>query len=158
MTIINNSGWDHTNPVNLHTKDNLVQGLIVDEVIGKRERQLRAMRRGLQHLGVLDLLLKHPKQTEELFIYKAGAGHVCFTTIRSCLTTKQTTSSCEQQAMEWLLEYLEARDMSGTIILIPKDITIIPYFTCRWFHRAGHPSAVSEVCYWAGAVPTGKKT
>ena len=47
MSIINSSGWDITVPINIQTKDRLIQGLIYEEVIGKRERQITALRKGL---------------------------------------------------------------------------------------------------------------
>jgi len=42
MSIINASGWDLTKKITCVTKNSLVQGLIIDEVIGKRERQMCA--------------------------------------------------------------------------------------------------------------------
>lgn len=53
MAIINSSGWDFTRVINLKSKGDLVQGLIFEEVVGKRERQLAALRKGLRYLGVL---------------------------------------------------------------------------------------------------------
>ena len=115
MTIINNSGWDHTKPLNLQSKAALTQGLIVDEVIGKRERQIAALRRGLERLGIMDLLLQYPLQMEELFLHKAK--WITHTRLRSCLSYTQPTSQAEQQALSWLFEYLQERDTSGPILL-----------------------------------------
>ena len=70
MTIINSSGWGLTTEIMLYTKHDLVQGLIYDEVVGKRERHVRALRSGLERLGVLDMILKYPDQTRELFLHQ----------------------------------------------------------------------------------------
>ena len=70
MSIINNLGWDHTKPVNLQMKATLTQELILDEVMRKSERQNAALRRGLEKLGIMDLLLKYPQQMKELFVHK----------------------------------------------------------------------------------------
>ena len=112
MAIINNSSWDHTKCVNLQTKASLSQCLIVDEIIGKRERQIAALRRGLERLGILDMVISYPLLTEDLFIHKKK--QVTYATLRDCITCNPTCPS-EQQALRWLLDYLQERDTSGII-------------------------------------------
>ena len=41
MAIINSSGWDITRVIDLQSKGDLIQGLILKEVVGKRETDHR---------------------------------------------------------------------------------------------------------------------
>jgi len=51
------------------TKNSLVQGLIIGEVIGKRERQMWAVSNGLEWAGFLALIHQYPEKMHPLFIY-----------------------------------------------------------------------------------------
>ena len=51
------------------TKMELVQTLIIEEVIRKRDVNIRAFRKGLFILGFLNLCRDHPLLTKELFVY-----------------------------------------------------------------------------------------
>ena len=75
MAIINSSGWSLTSEITLQSKHDLIQGLIYDEVVGKRDRHIHALRRGLQRLGVLDMLKQYPNQTRQLFLYQVMHAH-----------------------------------------------------------------------------------
>ena len=132
MTIINGSGWGLTTEITLHTKHDLVQGLIYDEVVGKRERHIRALRRGLERLGVFDMILKYPDQTRELFLHQVikiiitiiirtlTAFHmlvnffiiplqideVTSMTLSGCIhVLQQSRSDAEQKAIEFFYSY-----------------------------------------------------
>ena len=69
MSIINASGWDLTKKITCVTKNSLVRGLIIDEVIGKRERQMCAVSNGLEWAGFLDLIRQYPEKMRPLFVY-----------------------------------------------------------------------------------------
>ena len=60
MVLVNSSGWSPMKVVNKTTKNELVQGLLFNEVIYKREKQLQAFRKGLDRLGFLQLLKMNP--------------------------------------------------------------------------------------------------
>lgn len=50
------------------TKNSLVQGLIIDEVIGKREWQMCAVSNGLEWAGCLDLIRQYPEKMHPFFL------------------------------------------------------------------------------------------
>ena len=70
MALINGSGWPTTASITTESKCWLLQGLIFDEIIIKRLTQLGALRKGLEHLGVMDLCRQYPAQMKELFVYQ----------------------------------------------------------------------------------------
>ena len=67
MSIINNSAWGITEPVTVLNKTRLLQQLILEEVIIKREHNMRAFLKGLVYLGVNELLTKHPELMRDFF-------------------------------------------------------------------------------------------
>ena len=52
MTVINQTGWSPTRPITPSSKNVLIQGLIVDEVIKKRAKQIEDFKKRLSNLGV----------------------------------------------------------------------------------------------------------
>ena len=61
MSIINSSGWPVTQQITLANKTALLQGLIFDEVIAKRQDHIAAFQKGLENLKVMALIRKHEK-------------------------------------------------------------------------------------------------
>ena len=68
MFILNSSGWSLTKPVTLQNKSSLLQYLILDEVITKRERQLKAIRKGLNRFQLLEPLQRYKAVMMPLFV------------------------------------------------------------------------------------------
>ena len=50
MALVDSSTWSATTAINVSTKSSLIQGLVVEEVIGKR-RQMENLRKGLAKFG-----------------------------------------------------------------------------------------------------------
>ena len=66
MALTNSSGWSYVKQVTVATKTELVQGLIFNEFVYKRDKQLRALRKGL---GLLKLLQMNP-ELKNLLVFK----------------------------------------------------------------------------------------
>lgn len=71
MSIINHSGWSITEPVTIANKAVLLQQLIWEEVILRREGNIRAFKRGLGHLNLLQLMHTNPDLMKPLFVAKS---------------------------------------------------------------------------------------
>ena len=67
LSIINSSGWSPIEPVTHANRYRLIQCLITEEVIMKREKNMNAFFKGLNSLKVGDLLVENP---EYLFVFK----------------------------------------------------------------------------------------
>ena len=107
MARINASGWSTTRPISLQSKSVLVQDLLVDEVIGKRERQIRALRKGLDYFGVLKLILKYPVKMKPLFVF--DGNQLTVESIDSLIISSQPTEPRNAQAYDYFMAYLERR-------------------------------------------------
>ncbi len=60
-------------PVTNENKFSLIQRLVEEEVIVKRERNLKAIRKGLEVLGFLDLVIKYPSLVKPYFVAESRA-------------------------------------------------------------------------------------
>lgn len=68
--IINPSGWNITEPVTIANKAALLQQLIWEEVILRREGNIQAFKRGLNHLKLLQFMQTNADLLKPLFVAK----------------------------------------------------------------------------------------
>ncbi len=68
--ILNGSAWSAIEPVTMASKTRLLQQLMQEEVLVKRDKNLQAFRRGLTTLGVLDLITAYPSLMRPFFIWR----------------------------------------------------------------------------------------
>ena len=104
MSIINASGWDLTKKVTQVTKNNLVQGLIVEEVIGKRERRMCAMKNGLEWAGFLDLIRQYPEKMRPLLVH--CGSELTYNQFQALIYSAPPSQPVERRAYEWFFEYI----------------------------------------------------
>ena len=69
MAIINSSTWPITKGISMLTKMELMQTLIIEEVITKRDVNIRAFRTGLFVLGFLNLCRDYADLMKPLFVH-----------------------------------------------------------------------------------------
>ena len=70
-SIIKTSGWSIIEPITHANRYQLIQYLVQDEVITKRESNIKAFFNGLNMLKVGDLLLSHPDTMMSLFVFES---------------------------------------------------------------------------------------
>jgi hypothetical protein len=70
--ILNSSGWPTTRILSPENKAEFMQELIVQELITKRAKVINAFCRGLEILGVLTLIRKHPCMKGAFVFNKVG--------------------------------------------------------------------------------------
>ena len=70
LAIVNSSGWPTTKVITLSNKTELISGLVLQEVVLKREAQLQSFRKGLDYLGVLQLLQMSPLTLKPVLVYE----------------------------------------------------------------------------------------
>ena len=72
MYIVNGCGWSITQPILPTNKLSFLQHLLLDEVIMKRERNLKAFASGLNVLGLADVIKVHPQLTRKIFVMESA--------------------------------------------------------------------------------------
>ena len=108
MALINSSGWSPVKQVTVTTKTELVQGLIFNEVVYKRDKQLRALRKGLENLGLLKLLQMNP-ELKNLLVFEQS--HLTGTLFLSLLEQDEEVEA--SPAFSLFQVYMESRPCEG---------------------------------------------
>ena len=98
MTIVNSSGWNLTKMITL----------VEEEVLLKRLGAMDAFRRGLDKLGIIDLLKKHPDEISKLNQNKLDAE--MFTDLMETPPPSPADDIQNITAHKWFLEYLLERE------------------------------------------------
>lgn len=112
MTLVNTSRWSITDSINIQSKNILIQGLIIDEVLGKRSCQIESLRKGLGTLGVLSLCQRYPQQSQCLFVY--SETKVQFSTFEKLIVAPVDQDERKAEVFEWFLMYLKTRESEET--------------------------------------------
>ena len=68
MLIINQSQWSIVEPVTTSNKSSLIQHLIWEEVIQRRDQNIQAFKRGPKQFKMVELIQKHPDMLKPLFV------------------------------------------------------------------------------------------
>ncbi len=68
MAIVNRSRWGITEMIRKSNKSALLQQLIWEEVVARREDNMMAFRRGISILGMIELFQRHPVLTRPLLV------------------------------------------------------------------------------------------
>ena len=76
MALINASNWPPTQSITTSSKSTLLQELIYEEVIEKRRKQIRNMRKGLRIFKLVSLMRKYPRQLRPLLVYSDSSLNV----------------------------------------------------------------------------------
>lgn len=104
LSIINSSGWSHVEPVTHANRYRLIQCLITEEVISKREKNMNAFFRGLNNINVGDLITAHPKKFKNMFVFQEYI--LTADTFMSLVKSLKPPLQKEAQAFEFFKEYV----------------------------------------------------
>lgn len=91
-SIINSSSWSVVEAVTMRNRSLLLQQLMHEEVIVRREGNLQAFQRGLDSLQLSDLLVAHPQLMRPLFVAEDGK-HLTATEFISLIVTPRSVLS-----------------------------------------------------------------
>lgn len=117
MAIVNASRWPITKAINMCSKSQLIQEIIVEEVLSKWGENIRAFQKGLSIMEFLYLCQKHPTLTKELFVYVSrplAASMFLQPPVMSKLISKPDHSDVEPvNAFNWFIKYIDERFNCG---------------------------------------------
>ena len=111
MAIVNASRWPVIKAIDMHTKTDLLQCLIVEELIYKCDHNMQAFRKGLKVLGFRKLCQHNQQLTNPLFVYHEKP----LTPIRFLELVTSTTSAPDEDmqheaaAFRWFIKYIHDR-------------------------------------------------
>ena len=106
ISILNSSSWNVVEAVTIENKASLVQRLIDEEVVIKRERNLKAFRKGLETLGLLHLLTSYPSLMKPYFVMECNplTPAKFFSLVKYCFPK----TDIETQALDFFKEFVTA--------------------------------------------------
>lgn len=90
----------------MSSKSNLIQSLIVEEVIGKRQAQIGNLRKGLGMFGVLSICKRYPELCKTLFVHTEY--ELNFQDFKSLLA--KPVAEGHDKVYEWFIDYLKDRE------------------------------------------------
>ena len=114
-SIINSSGWNPWEPITHVNRYRLIQSLISEEVITKREQNIQAFMKGLNLLKVGDLVAAYPDLMKEVFVYKHT--NITADQFLALVTSPKPDSPKHAQAFDHFVHFvnhLELEDSQGT--------------------------------------------
>lgn len=116
MAIINSLSWPVTKSINCKSKFQLGQTLLVEEILHKREGNIRAMRRGMDALGFFKLCSEHPETTKKLFLHtpiKLNSSQL-FSLMHE-KTAKPVDHPKHAVAFTYFMKYIEEKAKEGEL-------------------------------------------
>ena len=117
MAIINSSSWPVTKCIDCRSKFQLGQTLLIEEVLHKREANIRALRRGMHVLGFFKLCNEYPEKTKPLFLYTpAPLDSSRFFSLMHERTDKPADNSKQAVAFTYFMKYVNERAKEGEIM------------------------------------------
>lgn len=106
MSIINHSGWSITEPVTLTNKAGLLQHLIWEEVILRRDGNIQAFKRGLDHLKLLQLMQTHPALLKPLFVVQPTCEDLTAQAFWGLVASLRPRDEDKQQAYDFFRDFV----------------------------------------------------
>ena len=107
MSLVNASGWPTTCIIDMKSKAALLQGLVYEEVIHKREAQQQSFRQGLDILGLLQLLQMYPDKLRPVLLPEQGP--LTGAKYLALITTPHPSG----ETFDWFQEYIMTRPIQG---------------------------------------------
>ena len=104
MMILNQSRWSIIHAVTRSNKDALLQQLIMEEVIIRREANLKAFRRGLSVLGISSMMEEHPDLVRPLFIEEEHP--LTANQFKSLIDCEQPSDPLQGRAYEMFMDFV----------------------------------------------------
>ena len=142
MAIVNSSRWLITKPINVHTKSELVQEIMVEELLSKRGDNIRAFQNGLSVMEFMTFCHKHPTLTKELFVYRGRpltASVFLQPPVMSKRIRKPDHSDVDRvNSFNWFMKYINERSNSGeycNLASVIASVFILLYLPKAYIHN-----------------------
>ena len=144
MAIVNASRWPVIKAVDVQTKTDLLQCLIVEELIHKRNHNMQVFRKGLNALGFRELCQQSQQLTKQLFVYnEKPLTPVSFLEVMSSTTSAPDEGmQHEAAALRWFIKYIHDRGSSHSADTLE---TISKAYPSRLCSKNARPCAI---CYF----------
>jgi len=107
--LINASHWPIDKQITDSNKSHLLQHLLENEIVYSRKMEIDQLSEGLQVLGLLQLIQKHPHLCFELFCYNPNLK-LTSEKFLSQVYLKEPADFSEKQSYNWFLKFVNSAD------------------------------------------------
>lgn len=107
--LINSSRWPKEKPINITTRDFLLQHLVHHELLTSRKNEIEEFKEGLKSLGFLDLLVKNKEMCKAL-LCATEAQPLNSDALKDMMLEIVPSNFSEQQSHAWFLDYLDQKE------------------------------------------------
>ena len=136
--IVNASHWPTNDVIRLANKNAFIQELIYNEIIRLRSESIKEIRQGLEMLGFLPFMARHPTLLKEIFLPKdRNFGPEEF---KNLLQDAKPTCFSESQALEWLMEFIDDGDKPVADDDQESRVAALLAFATGWEFPPAHTS------------------
>ena len=104
MMILNQSRWSIIEAITKSNKDALLQQLILEKVIIRREANLKAFRRGLGVMGISSLLCGYANLLRPLFVEERRL--LTANEFKSFIDCRRPSNSEQSRAYDFFMEFI----------------------------------------------------
>lgn len=131
MAVVNNAGWPPEKHVTLANRIELMNGIIEQELVHKRERVIAAFGRGLEVLGLRTLMCQHPQEFRCVFVYQNQP--LTAKTFTGLIVSKPPLGKRKLRVYQWFMQYIQDRESTGMCVytLVYSSYVIIIYCTAN---------------------------
>lgn len=106
MFIINQSSWSIVEPVTVANRAALLQHLMWEEVILRRESNIKAFMQGLSCLNLLELMQKHPELLKPLFVVEPDESELSVDAFLRLIGSLRPQEEAQQRAYDYFMELI----------------------------------------------------
>ena len=107
--LINSSRWPKEQPVNISTRDFLLQHLVNHELLASRKNELNELREGLKSMGFLDLISKN-KEMFKVFFCATEGKLLNLDAFKDMMLNILPSNFAEEQSHKWFFDYLDQNE------------------------------------------------
>lgn len=130
--IVNGSQWDILTRVTIANKETLLSMLIFEELVSKREKQMKAFREGFKLLHLFEIVKRNEKLFEAVFL--ANLQEITAEDLMRRFSFKFTTTAHEGNVISWFKDFvhtLNPEEMKQLLKFCTSLEKIPPYSDLR---------------------------
>ena len=114
--LINSSHWPTAQPIKMENKNLLIQELVYNELVSSRRSEIAEFEAGLETLGFLKYAKLHSEYMKEILCYSSSLWKAFGIDELKEIIVSEPKSFSQQQALEWLYEYLGDSDAGKELV------------------------------------------
>ena len=116
LAVVNTSGWPSTLRLTTSNRAEFINGIVMQEVVQKREGAMKSVCAGMEELGMVTLMRCHPTVMKKIFVHTSHQfDSKCLKAL--IVVDQENLKDEEHTTLQWFWKYIESRDNPGNLQL-----------------------------------------